>query len=405
MDINAVRASFPMLHKTMHGQPLVYFDSAATAQKPQIVIDTITDYYREHCGTVHRAIYELAAYATHHYQETRTKVQTFINAAVPEEIIFTRGTTDSINLVAASFGKAFIQPGDEIIISQMEHHANIVPWQIMANERKAILRIIPFDAQGELLIDEYQKLLNPKVKIVAVTHVSNVLGTINPIKEICSMAHACGAKVLVDGAQAVPHLKVDVQDLDADFYAFSGHKLYGPTGIGVLYGKKELLELMPPYQGGGDMIELVTFEKTTYNTLPLKFEAGTPMIGEVLGLGAAIDYVQSIGYSAIANHEHALMEYLTPRLLAIPNVRIFGAAPHKGAIHTFEISGIHPLDLGSFLDFQGIAIRTGGMCAHPIMKHYGVDSAARLSLAFYNTFEEIDCCIAALHKAITYLKR
>lgn len=404
MDLDEARACFPMLKTTMHGHPLVYFDTAATAQKPDVVIDAITSYYRQHCGTVHRAIYELAVYATHHYHSTRLKAQAFINAASHEEIIFTRGTTESINLVAASFSKAFVHPGDEIIISEMEHHANIVPWQIACADRGAILRIIPFDDTGGLCLDAYQQLLNPKVKMVAITHASNVLGTVNPIKVICAMAHAFGAKVLVDGAQAIPHMHVDVKDLDADFYAFSGHKLYGPTGVGILYGKKELLDAMPPYQSGGDMIERVTFEKTSYNTLPLKFEAGTPMIAEVLGLGAAIDFVQAIGIDRIHAREKLLIDYLTPRLQEIPDIRLFGTAPNKAAIQAFEIKGIHPLDLGSFLDLQGIAIRTGSMCAHPIMKHYGIDAAARISLSFYNTTSEIDYCIDALKQAVAFLK-
>lgn len=390
LDVFRLRKDFPMLGKSMHGKPLVYLDSAATAQKPNAVIDAIANFYRDHYGTVHRAIYQLAVWSTEHYQQTRQKVQAFLNAAKVEEIIFTRGATESINLVAYSFGKAFVKPGDEILISAMEHHSNIVPWQLLCEDRKAILKVIPMNEKGELLLDEYAKLLNPRTRLVAFTHVSNALGTVNPVKELTAMAHRAGAKVLVDGSQSAPHLKVDVQDLDVDFFVFSGHKVMGPTGVGILYGKEELLNAMPPYQGGGDMIESVDFEKTTYNALPLKFEAGTPMIAEVMGLGAAIDYIQAIGLAAIQEWEHELLVYATGRLEQIPGLRVIGQAKEKGALISFVIQGIHSLDIGSFLDLKGIAIRTGHHCAQPVMRFFNVPTTARASFAFYNTKEEID---------------
>lgn len=403
-DFAKVRLHFPMLQKTMHGHPLIYLDSAATAQKPQYVIDVITDFYTNHYGTVHRAVYELATYATHEYQLARTKVQAFINAEDPEEIIFTRGTTDAINLVANSFGRAFLKAGDEVIISAMEHHANIVPWQIACEQFGAILKVIPVNDRGELLMDSYMELLSDKTKIVAVAHVSNAIGTINPIKEIARLAHDAGAKILIDGAQGAPHMPVDVRDLDVDFYAFSGHKLCGPTGVGVLYGKGELLEIMPPYQGGGDMIKTVSFSKTTYNDLPLKFEAGTPMIAEVLGLGAAIDYLTDIGMSEIEQWEHTLLLYATEKLQMIPGLSIIGNASKKGAIISFTVEGIHPLDIGTMLDLKGIAIRTGQHCAQPIIAHYDVPATARASMAFYNTKAEIDAFAKALHEVIALLR-
>lgn len=391
-----VRKDFPMLSKTMHGKPLIYFDSAATAQKPQSVIDAMTHFYQEQYGTVHRAVYELSVHATEQYQKIRQKTASFLNAAFPEEIIYTRGTTESINMVAYSFGKAFIKPGDEIVITEMEHHSNIVPWQILCEDRKAVLKVVPINDRGELLMDEYKKLLNAKTKLVAVAHVSNALGTVNPIKEIVSLAHAAGAKVLVDGAQSAPHMSIDVQDLDADFYVFSGHKLYGPTGIGILYGKKSLLEAMPPYQGGGDMIESVTFPKTTYNVLPMKFEAGTPMIAEVIGLGAAIDYVNGVGIERMHRHELKLLEYATAEMLKIKGLRVIGTAKEKGAIISFVVDGVHPLDLGTMLDLRGVAIRTGHHCAQPAMRHFGVTGTARVSFACYNTLEEVDHFVEAL---------
>lgn len=404
VDLQHLRKDFPMLTKTMHGKPLIYFDSAATAQKPNCVIDAIADFYRDHYGTVHRAVYELAIRSTEDYQKTRQKVKAFLNAAKDEEIIFTRGTTESINLVAYSFGKAFVKPGDEIVISAMEHHSNIVPWQMLCEDRGAILKVIPMNEKGELLLDEYAKLLNRRTRLVAVTQVSNSLGTINPIKQIVSMAHQAGAKVLVDGAQSAPHLKIDVQDLDADFLVFSGHKIMGPTGIGILYGKSDLLNQMPPYQGGGDMIESVTFPKTTYNVLPFKFEAGTPMIAEVMGLGSAIDYIQAIGIDAIQNWEHELLTYATAQMEHIPGLRIIGQAPQKGALISFTIEGIHPLDIGTFLDLRGIAIRTGHHCAQPVMQFFKVPATARVSFACYNTKEEVDLFVSALQNIIGMLK-
>ncbi len=404
MDVQRLRQDFPMLKKTMHGKPLVYLDSAATAQKPSSVIDAITSFYCDHYGTVHRAVYQLAVRSTEDYQKTRQKVRAFLHAAKDEEIIFTRGTTESINMVAYSFGKAFVKPGDEILISAMEHHSNIVPWQILCEDRGAILKMIPMNEKGELLLEEYAKLLNPRTRLVAVTHISNSLGTLNPIKQIIAMAHQVGAKVLVDGAQSAPHVKIDVQDLDADFFVFSGHKVMGPTGIGILYGKSDLLNQMPPYQGGGDMIESVTFPKTTYNVLPFKFEAGTPMIAEVMGLGAAIDYIQSIGIEAIQSWEHELLSYATAQMEEIPGLRIVGQAPQKGALISFTIEGIHPLDIGTFLDLRGIAIRTGHHCAQPVMRFFNIPATARASFACYNTKEEVDVLIASLRDVIRMLK-
>ncbi len=399
------RSDFPMLQKTVHGHPLVYFDSAATAQKPQSVIDAITDFYQNHYGTVHRAIYELAVFSTSQYSLVRDKIVAFLNAKKPEEIIFTRGTTESINMVAYSFGKAFIKEGDEILISAIEHHSDIVPWQILCEDRKAVLKVIPVNDNGDLDLDAYQKLLSPKTRIVAFNHVSNALGTVNPVKQMTQMAHAAGAKVLVDGAQAAPHTLVDVQDLDVDFYVFSGHKAYGPTGIGVLYGKEELLEKMPPYQGGGDMIDTVTFEKTTYSALPLKFEAGTPMIAEVIGLGAAIDYIEGIGRDNIHAREQELLSYATKKLNAVPGVRIIGNAREKGAILSFVAEGAHPLDIGTLLDLKGICVRTGHHCAQPTMQRFGVTGTARASLAFYNTPAEVDFFIDSLQGALAQLRQ
>lgn len=404
-DFAKFRHDFPMLRKTVHGNPLIYFDTAATAQKPQSVIDAITNFYQNRYGTVHRAVYELAVCSSHEYQQSRQKVQKFLNAAKPEEIVFTRGTTESINLVAYSFGKAFVHPGDEILISEMEHHSNIVPWQILCEDRGAILKVIPMNDHGELLLDEYTKLLTPRTKLVAITHIANSIGTINPIKAIVKMAHDVGAKVLVDGAQSAPHLTIDVQDLDCDFFVFSGHKVYGPTGIGILYGKEKLLNEMPPYQGGGDMIEKVTFSKTTYNAVPLKFEAGTPSIAEVAGLGAALDYLNGIGLEKIQRWEHTLLEHATKLMLTIPEVRLIGTAKEKGALVSFVVEGCHPLDIGTLLDLKGIAVRTGHHCAQPTMDHFGVSATVRASFALYNTLEEIDRFAIALQQVISTLKR
>lgn len=398
-----LRDDFPMLKKTMHGKPLVYFDSAATAQKPIQVIEAMQDFYTNHYGTVHRAIYELAVYSTDLYQQIRKKAQGFLNAKKPEEIIFTRGTTESINLVASSFGRAFIKAGDEIIVSEIEHHSNIVPWQMLAEERGAKLLVIPVNDAGELRLDVFQKLLGSKTKLVAIGHISNALGTENPVKEIIALARGVGAKVLVDGAQAAPHLKVDVQDLDADFYVFSGHKVYGPTGIGILFGKEELLDAMPPYQGGGDMIERVSFEKTTYTTLPMKFEAGTPMIAEVVGLGAAIDYLEKAGLENIRRHEQNLLHLAQEKLESIAGLKIIGQAKKKGAILSFVVQGIHPLDIGTMLDLKGFALRTGHHCAQPAMRRFNIESTARASFGLYNTKEEVEQFYDALVDVIRKL--
>lgn len=403
-DFIKLRQDFPILRQTMHGHPLIYLDSAATAQKPQCVIDTITDFYSCHYGTVHRAVYELSVFATNEYEAARQKVQSFLNAAYVEEIIFTRGTTDAINLVASSFGKAFLKPGDEVLISEMEHHSNIVPWQLACQAHNAVLKVIPINDKGELLIENYKELLSEKTKIVAVTHVSNALGTVNPIKLMADLAHQNGAKILVDGAQGAPHMPVDVQALDVDFYAFSGHKICGPTGIGILYGKRELLNILPPYQGGGDMIKTVSFAHTTYNELPLKFEAGTPLIAEVMGLGSAIDYLSTIGMAHIQEYEQTLLLYATERMKSLPGVSIIGNAVDKGAIISFVVEGIHPLDIGTMLDLKGVAIRTGHHCAQPLIQRLAVPATARASFAFYNTIDEIDRFIAALRETIAMLK-
>lgn len=403
-DLSKCRADFPMLQAKMHGKPLIYLDSAATAQKPQIVIDAVADFYKQHYGTVHRAIYDLSVHSTHAYEDTRQRVKKFLNAAKSEEIIFTRGTTDAINIAASSFGKAFVRPGDEILVSAMEHHSNIVPWQMLCEERGAILKVIPMNERAELQIDAYAKLLNSKTKMVAVSHVANSTGTLNPIKQMISMAHAAGAKFLVDGAQSAPHMAVDLQDLNADFYAFSGHKIYGPTGVGILYGKQELLDAMPPHHGGGDMIETVTFPKTTYNKLPLKFEPGTPMIAEVIGLGAALEYVTKVGLNPIQKWEQTLLEHATDLLKTIPGIRFLGTAAQKGAILSFVVDGVHPLDLGTMLDLRGIAIRTGHQCAQPTMRHFDVSACCRASFALYNTKAEIEQFAAALRDLITLLR-
>jgi cysteine desulfurase/selenocysteine lyase len=403
-DFSQLRQEFPMLKKTMHGKPLVYLDSAATAQKPQCVIDAITDFYTDHYGTVHRAIYELSVLSTKEYQQVRQRVAAFLNASKPEEIIYTRGTTESINMVAYSFGKAFIKPGDEVVLTEMEHHSNIVPWQIMCEDRGAVLKVIPLNERGELRLDVFEGLLSEKTKIVSVAHISNALGTLNPIKEIIAMAHAAGAKVLVDGAQSAPHMPIDVQELDADFFVFSGHKLYGPTGIGILYGKGELLEQMPPAQGGGDMIDKVTFPKTTYNILPMKFEAGTPMIAEVIGLGAAVDYISAVGLDRIQKWEHELLLYATEAMQAIEGLRIIGTAQKKGAIISFIVDGTHPLDLGTMLDLQGVAVRTGHHCAQPAMRHFGITGTARASFGLYSNQQDVDTLVMSLEKALKMLR-
>jgi cysteine desulfurase/selenocysteine lyase len=401
--VDLCRHHFPLLRQRVNGKPLVYFDNAATSQKPQIVIDTIMRYYMEENSNIHRGVHYLSERATQAYEEVRTKVQRFINARSTKEIIFVRGTTEAVNLVAYSYGRPNVGPGDEVIISAMEHHSDIVPWQILCNEKGAKLRVVPMNDDGELLVEEYEKMLNERTRIVGLVHVSNVLGTINPIKQMVGMAHARGIPVLVDGAQAVPHMKVDVRDLDCDFYAFSAHKMFGPTGIGVLYGRESLLEAMPPYQGGGDMIKSVTFEKTIYNDLPHKFEAGTPSIASGMGLGAAVDYIDQINLDAVAAFEHDLLVYATETLLKIPRLRIIGTAKEKAAVVSFVIEGIHPHDIGTVLDLEGVAIRTGHHCAQPVMQRFGIPATARASFAFYNTKEEVDILAKGIEKVIEVL--
>ncbi len=401
LDVNRIRQDFPILNEKVHGKTLVYLDNAATTQKPVQVIEAMNAYYRHTNSNIHRGVHLLSEKATQQYEEARKKVARFIGATKTQEVIFTRGTTDSINLLASSFGKKHVQAGDEILISAMEHHSNIVPWQLMCEERKAVLKVIPIHDDGSMDMTAFETLLSEKTKLVAVVHVSNSLGTINPVKEIIQKAHAKNIPVLVDGAQAVQHLSVNVHELDCDFYAFSGHKLFGPTGIGVLYGKEAMLNALPPYQGGGDMILNVTFEKTSYNELPYKFEAGTPPIAEVIGLGAAIDYVSVIGMQAIEAREHELLAYATERIAAIPRVKIIGTAENKSSVVSFVVDGVHPHDMGTILDREGVAIRTGHHCTQPVMKRFGVPATSRVSIAFYNTKEEIDACAAAIEKAIT----
>jgi len=399
-----VRDDFPIFQQTVHdGRALIYLDSAATAQKPFSVIDRMDKFLREEYGTVHRAVYSLATNATDHYHQSRQKARAFLNARYDHEIIFTRGTTASINAIAYSFGKAFIQPGDEVIISELEHHSNIVPWQILCENCGAKLKAIPVNDRGELDLEAYRRLLSDRTKLVAVGHVSNAIGTIHPIKEIIAIAHDAGAKVLIDGAQGAPHLLLDVQELDCDFYCFSGHKIYGPTGVGVLYGKEVLLDRMPPYQGGGDMIKEVTLEKTTYADLPLKFEAGTPSIVEVIGLGSAFDYLDTIGIDHIKANGDMLLEYATQKLAAIDRVRIIGTAEEKSAIISFVVDGAHPLDIGTLLDLKGVATRTGHHCAQPCMRRFGVEATVRASFGVYNTKEDIDVFQSALSAAIAKL--
>jgi cysteine desulfurase/selenocysteine lyase len=397
-DVEKIREDFPVLKQKVHGKPLVYLDSAATAQKPFAVIDAIRRFHEVDCANIHRGVHELSQRSTAAYEETRAKAKRFLNARSKDELIFVRGTTEGINLVTSSWGRRNVKESDEIIISAMEHHSNIVPWQMLCLETGAKLRVIPMNERGELLMEEYEKLLNPRTKMVAVTHVSNALGTINPVRQIIEMAHNVGALTLIDGAQAVPHAKVDLQALDVDFYTFSGHKVVGPTGIGILYGKTKLLNAMPPYQGGGDMIKVVTFEKTTYADLPYKFEAGTPNIAGGIGLGAALDYVNALGIEKIAAYEHELLEYGTEQLSAIPGLKLIGTAKEKASVLSFVIEGIHPHDIGTILDRQGIAVRTGHHCAQPVMDFFNVPATTRASLAFYNTFGEIDALVGGIKK-------
>ncbi len=400
LDAVALRADFPTLRRMINGHPLVYLDSAATSQKPQVVIDRMSQFYAEEYSTVRRSIHLLSAKATQAYEGARRTVAQLLNAPETRQIVFTKGATEGINLVAHGYGRKFVGEGDEIIISATEHHANIVPWQMLCEEKGAHLRVIPVNDRGELILEAYEKLLTDRTKLVAVGHVSNALGTIHPVEEIIQMAHAQGAPVLVDGAQAAPHMPVDVQALNCDFYVFSGHKACGPTGIGVLYGKAEWLERMNPFLGGGDMIETVTFEKTTYAPIPHKFEAGTPAIAEVIGLGTAIEYLRNIGLEAIAAYEHELLDQATARLASIPGVTIIGTARRKAAIISFTIDGIHPHDIGTLLDQEGVAIRAGHHCAQPVMARYGLPATARASFAFYNLPSEIEALGAAIEKTI-----
>ncbi len=402
-DVDKIRKDFPILTRTVNGKPLVYLDNGATTQKPQQVIDAIIAYYTQLNSNVHRGVHHLSQLATDAYEVTRRKLKPYINAAHEHEIIITKGTTDSINLVASCYGKAFVNAGDEIIISAMEHHSNIVPWQLLCEEKQAVLKVIPINEAGELDMDAYRALLSNRTKMVAVTYVSNSLGTVNPVLEIIDLAHAVGAPVLLDAAQAVQHIPVDVQALDVDFLAFSGHKMYGPTGVGVLYGKERWLNAMPPYQGGGDMIKDVTFAKTTYNDLPFKFEAGTPNIEAGICLAYAIDYINSVGLDNIAQHEQALLEYATERLLEIPGLRIIGTAKEKSSVISFLVDGAHPYDVGVILDKLGIAVRTGHHCTQPLMDQYGIPGTVRASIAMYNTKEDIDTLVAGVQKAASML--
>jgi len=397
-DVKRIRKDFPILHQKVYDHQLVYFDNGATTQKPQIVIDTINKLHTQHNSNVHRGIHYLSGQITTMYEESRQKIQNYLNAKHDHEIVFTGGTTASLNLAAYSFGEAYIKEGDEIIVSEMEHHSNIVPWQIVCDRKGAKLRVIPFNEAGELLLDEYKKLINDKTKLVAVVHVSNSLGTINPIKEIVAIAHEKNIPVLVDGTQAIQHGKIDVQDLDCDFYAFSGHKIYGPTGIGVLYAKERWLNEMPPYQSGGDMIDKVKFEKTTYNDLPFKFEAGTPNYIGAIGLGVALDYLQSVGLDNIRNYEKTLLDYATAKFTAVESLKLYGTAVNKVCIMSFLLDNAHPYDVGMFLDRAGIAVRTGHHCTQPLWSHYKTEGSIRASLAFYNTFEEIDYFCEVLNK-------
>ncbi len=398
LEVDRIRKDFPILKQQIHGKPLVYLDNAATTQKPRAVIEAISRYYELENSNIHRGVHFLSELASRHYEEARSKVKRFLNAAHEHEIVFVRGTTEGINLVAQSYGRKFIKPKDEIILTGMEHHSNIVPWQILCEQIGARLRVVPINEKGELLLDEYAKLLNERTGLVSVVHVSNVLGTINPIRQMIKLAHQWNVPVLVDGAQAVPHLKVDVQELDCDFYVFSGHKLYGPTGIGALYGKAKFLEAMPPYQGGGDMIRAVTFEKTLYNTIPFKFEAGTPHIAGGIGLGTAIDYVSGIGLDKIRDYEEELLHYATDALSNIKGVNIIGTAKEKAAVLSFVMDGVHPHDIGTILDHEGVAIRTGHHCAQPVMQHFGIPASARVSMTFYNTKHELDVMTQGVQK-------
>ncbi|HEY6307072.1 MAG TPA: cysteine desulfurase [Candidatus Angelobacter sp.] len=402
-DVEQVRRDFPILHQKVHGRPLVYLDNAATTQKPLAVIEAVEHYYRHDNSNIHRGVHALSERATEHYENVRIAAQRFLKAPHSKEIIFVRGTTEAINLVTQTYGRQHVGSGDDVLITAMEHHSNIVPWQMLCDEKGAKLRIAPINDQGELLLGEFERLLGPKTKFVAVSHLSNALGTINPVREIARMAHARNVPVLVDGAQAAPRMQVDVQELDCDFYAISGHKMYGPTGIGILFGKTELLEAMPPYQGGGDMIASVTFEKTVYNRLPYKFEAGTPNIADTIGLGAAIEYLEQVGLEEIERHEHDLLTYATRQVEAIRGVNIVGTAKEKAGVLSFTMEGIHPHDIGTILDREGVAVRTGHHCAQPVMQRFGIPATARASFGLYNTRAEVDALVAGIHKVVEVL--
>jgi cysteine desulfurase / selenocysteine lyase len=402
-NVEAIRTDFPILHQRINGKPLVYLDNAASSQRPRSVIDAVSRYYENDHANVHRGVHTLSQRATDAFEAARESVRRFINARSTKEVIFVRGTTEAINLVAASFARPGINPGDEILISWLEHHANIVPWQLLAEQTGAVLKVIPITTAGEVDFAAFEQLIGPRTRLLALAHVSNALGTIIPVDKFIAVARKHGVPVLLDGAQAIPHARVDVQALGCDFYCFSGHKMCGPTGIGVLYGREALLDAMPPWQGGGDMILSVSFKGTTYNQLPWKFEAGTPHIAGVIGLGAAVQYLESIGIERIAAYEHSLLEYATTRLAAIPGLTIIGTAPHKAAVVSFALEGIHPHDIGTILDVEGVAIRTGHHCAMPVMDFFGVPATARASFAFYNTHVEIDRLGEALHKAREYL--
>ena len=398
-DLARIRAEFPILSQTMRGQPLVYLDNSASAQKPQAVIDAIVECYTQYYANIHRGVYEFSQRSTEAFEGARETTREFINAASTREIIFTRSATESINLVAASFGRNQVQAGDEVVISAIEHHSNIVPWQMLCQQQNAKLQVIPVDDRGELMLDAYRDLLSNRTRLVAVTHVSNVLGTINPVQEMIQLAHAQGIPVLVDGAQAAPHMALDMQALDVDFYAFTSHKIYGPSGVGVLYGKTKHLQAMPPYQGGGDMIASVSFEEgTEYADLPNKFEAGTPSIADVIGFGAALQWVREIGYEAIGRHEQDLLEYATAQFRQIPGLRIIGQAANKASVISFTLEGVHPHDIGTILDMEGVAVRTGHHCAQPVMNRYGVPATSRASFAVYNTRADVDALVAAIYK-------
>ena len=403
VDFTKIRKDFPLLERKMNGKPIVFLDSAASSQKPRYVIDAMDSYYKNLHANVHRGVYQLSQEATDAFEKSRKLVQGFINAPSDKECIFVRGTTEGINLVANCYGRKFLGTGDEVLISTMEHHSNIVPWQMICEEKGAHLKVVPINENGEIIMSEFDKLLTDKTKIVSINHISNALGTINPIREVIAKAHARNIPVLVDGAQAIPHLKVDVQELDVDFYTFSGHKMCGPTGIGILYGKEKWLNAMPPYHGGGEMIETVTFEKTTYNTLPHKFEAGTPDIAGVVGLGAAVEYMQSIGHEAIAQHEHDLLTYGTSELKKIDGIRIVGEAKEKASVISFLLAGAHPYDVGTILDKLGIAVRTGHHCTQPLMARYGIPGTVRASFAFYNNKEDIDKLVEGVKRAARML--